>query len=154
MNRSTPASSALCYLLEFAHLMSLVSVMLSDHLAPCHPLLLFLQSFPALLFSVAKSCSTFCDPMDSNPPGFSTHGNLQERKLKGVAIPFSRGSAQPRDRTWVSHTAGRLFTIWATRETLVQHRPLQLFCFAFCCLTAFTEIEKTANPKCQFNESS
>ena len=33
-----------------------------------------------------------------------------------VAISFSRGSSQPRDRTRVSHTVGRRFTIWATRE--------------------------------------
>ena len=36
--------------------------------------------------------------------------------LEWVAIPFSRGSSQPRDRTWVSHIAGRFFTIWAIRE--------------------------------------
>ena len=30
--------------------------------------------------------------------------------------PFSRGSAQPRDRTQASHIAGRFFTSWATRE--------------------------------------
>ena len=28
----------------------------------------------------------------------------------------SRGSSQPRDQTQVSHTAGRFFTVWATRE--------------------------------------
>ena len=32
-----------------------------------------------------------------------------------VAIPFSRGSSQPRDWTWVFRLAGRFFTIWATR---------------------------------------
>ena len=32
------------------------------------------------------------------------------------AVPFSRGSSQPRDRTQVSHIAGRFFTSWATRE--------------------------------------
>ena len=31
-------------------------------------------------------------------------------------IPFSRGSSPPRDWTQVSCTAGRFFTIWATRE--------------------------------------
>ena len=30
--------------------------------------------------------------------------------------PFSRGSFQPRDRTQVSHIAGRVFTSWAIRE--------------------------------------
>ena len=56
------------------------------------------------------------DPMDCCLPDSSVHGILQVRILEWVAIPFSRGSSQPRDRTWVSCTAGRFFTIWATRE--------------------------------------
>ena len=35
-------------------------------------------------------------------PGFSVHVILQARKLEWVAIPFSRGSSQPRGRNWVS----------------------------------------------------
>ena len=46
------------------------------------------------------------------------HGTLQARILEWVAVPFSRGSSQPRDRTQVSHIAGGLFTSWATREAL------------------------------------
>ena len=34
-------------------------------------------------------------------------------------MPPSRGSFQPRDQTQVSHIAGRFFTIWATRESVV-----------------------------------
>ena len=60
--------------------------------------------------------STLCDPMDCSPPGSSVHGILQARILEWVAISFSRGSSQPRDRTQVSCIAGRFFTIWATRE--------------------------------------
>ena len=37
------------------------------------------------------------------------HGILQARILEWVAFPFSRGSAQPRDRTQVSRIAGRFF---------------------------------------------
>ena len=51
-------------------------------------------------------------------PDSSVHGNFQARILEWVAILFSRGSSQPRDRTQVSYIAGRFFTIWATRETL------------------------------------
>ena len=54
--------------------------------------------------------------MDRSPPGSSVHGIFQARVLEWVVISFSRGSSQPRDRTWVSHIAGRHFTIWATRE--------------------------------------
>ena len=38
--------------------------------------------------------------MDYSPPGSSVHGILQVRILEWVAIPFSRGFSQPRDRTW------------------------------------------------------
>ena len=45
--------------------------------------------------------------MDCSLPGSSVHGILQGRVLQWVAIPFSRGSSQPRDQTQVSCTAGR-----------------------------------------------
>ena len=38
-------------------------------------------------------------------------GILQARMLEWVAIPFSRGSSQFRDWTWVSSTEVRLFTV-------------------------------------------
>ena len=66
--------------------------------------------------SVAQSCLTLCDPMDCSLPGSSVHGILQARILEWVDIFFSRGTSQPRDISRVSHIAGRLFTIWATRE--------------------------------------
>ena len=46
-----------------------------------------------------------CDPMD-----YTAHGILQARILEWVAFPFSRGSSQLRDQTWVPHIAGRFFT--------------------------------------------
>ena len=60
--------------------------------------------------SVAQYCLTFCDPMDCSPPGSSAQGTFQTRILVWVAISFSRGSSRPRDRSWVSHIAGRFFT--------------------------------------------
>ena len=66
---------------------------------------------------VAELCWTLCDPMDFSLPGSSIFGILQAGILQWVAIPFSKGSSWPRDQTWVSHIAGRLFTIWATRES-------------------------------------
>ena len=44
-----------------------------------------------------KLVASFCDPVDFSPPGFSIHGIPQARILEWVAIPFSRGSSQPRD---------------------------------------------------------
>ena len=60
---------------------------------------------------VAQSHLTLCDPTDCSPPGSSVHGILQARILEWVAIPFARGSSQPRNRTRVSCIAGRFFTI-------------------------------------------
>ena len=65
---------------------------------------------------VAQSCPTLCNPVDCSPPGSSVHGILQARILEWVAISFSRGSSQLRDRTQVSHITGRHFNLWAARE--------------------------------------
>ena len=46
---------------------------------------------------VAQSRPTLCDPTD-----YTIHGILQARILEWVAVPFSRGSSQPRYRTQVS----------------------------------------------------
>ena len=65
--------------------------------------------------------------MDCSPPGSSVHGIFQVRILEWVAYPFSRGSSWPRDRTQVSHIAGRFFTIWATREAHVPNYRIQFY---------------------------
>ena len=44
-------------------------------------------------------------------------GILQARVLEWVAMPFARGSSQPRDWTQASCIAGGFFTNWATRKT-------------------------------------
>ena len=49
----------------------------------------------------AQSCQ-LCDPMDSSPPGPSSHGIFQVRRVEWVAISFSRESIWLRDQTWVS----------------------------------------------------
>ena len=46
-----------------------------------------------------QSCLALCNPVDCNSPGFSVHGILQAIILQWVAIPFSRGSSQPRNWT-------------------------------------------------------
>ena len=71
------------------------------------------QSFKAaiVLCSVTQSCPTLCDPTECSWPGSSVHGIFQTRKLEWLAISFSKVSSQSRDRTLVSHTAGRLFTV-------------------------------------------
>ena len=117
--------------------MSIESVMPSNHLILCHPLLLlpsiFLLFLILLFFNlseseseVTQSCPTLCNPMDCSLPGFSIHGIFQATVPEWVAISFSRVSSQPRDQTWVSHIAGRCFTLWATREALNLYTRIKL----------------------------
>ena len=67
---------------------------------------------PAEVATLCAVCSAAqsCDPENSSPPGPSVHGILQARILKWIAMPSPRVSSQPRDRTYVSCTAGGFFT--------------------------------------------
>ena len=81
-----------------------------------HPYMTTVKTITLIMYNVegegevTQSCPTLCDPMDCSPPGSSVHGIFQARVLEWVAISFSRGSSQPRDRTPVSRIAGRFFT--------------------------------------------
>ena len=84
---------------------------------------------------VTQLCPTLCDPMNCSLPSTSVYGIIQARILEWVAIPFSRGSSQARDRTQVSHIAGRFLTIWATREAdyeMPQFSSVAQSCSTFC----------------------
>ncbi|MHB2041978.1 hypothetical protein ACYCEV_09720, partial [Aerococcus mictus] len=58
----------------------------------------------ALKVKVTQSCPALCNTMY-----YIVYGILQARILAWIAVPFSRGSSQPKDRTQVSHIAGRVF---------------------------------------------
>ena len=86
-----------------------------------HILYLILTAWTKKLLYTRKSVQSLshvwlCNPMDCSLPGPFVHGILQARILEWVAIPFSRGSFWLGDRTWVSCTTGRFFTVWATRN--------------------------------------
>ena len=122
---------------------------------------------------VSHSCPIFCDLMDCVPPGSSIHGILQASKLEWVAIPFSRGSSWPRDRTQVSCIAGGFFTIWATREALISRFNLNAvdtyhwmtrvatfldfwkwFCFILpCYIHHLIRFSYSISPFCEFDTS-
>ena len=74
------------------------------------------------LFTVSESAShsVISNPLWPHrlysPPSSSVYGILQARILEWVAVSFSKGCSQPRDQSQVSCTAGRFFTVWATRE--------------------------------------
>ena len=71
------------------------------------------QGNPSFLSAVKSfSCvRLFATPWTVAHQALLSMGILQARTLEWVAMPFSRGSSQPRDQTHVSHIAGGLFTI-------------------------------------------
>ena len=55
--------------------------------------------------------------MDCSPERSPVHEDSPAKILEWVAVPSSRGSSQPRERTQVSHITGGFFTIWATKKS-------------------------------------
>ena len=84
----------------------------------CHPSKedLSVQSFVGhrlnKLCLVTQSYLTLCDPMDYSLPGTSVHGDSPGKKTRAGCHTL----LQRIFRTQVSHIAGGLFTVWATRE--------------------------------------
>ena len=74
---------------------------------PCPPFLSYLpKKDPSCVCPLLiQSCPTVCEPMDGSPPGSSVHGILQAKILEWVAMPSSRGSSRPRDRTCTSYVS-------------------------------------------------
>ena len=95
---------------------------------------------------VAKVLFNSYNPMDCSPPGSSVHGISQARILEWVAISFSRGSSQPRDRTKslallvIYCIVSRFFTDWAIREASYKCSKMWTclptpVCQLLCCTT-------------------
>ena len=80
---------------------------------------------------VTHSCLTLCGPMNYCPPGSFLHRILQARILEWVAIPFFRGSSQPRGQTWVSCPAGRFF-YHLSHLSSVQFNSVAQLCPTLC----------------------
>ena len=106
----TDALSRLCFSKQYFEEFPSITLNFRDFL-PCSLFYSYMILLKCGCVKVAQSCPTLCDPMD-----YIVHGILQARILQLIALPFSRGSSQPRDQTQVSHIAGRFFTSWATRE--------------------------------------
>ena len=62
--------------------------------------------------------------MDCGPPAtrLLCPWDFQARILEWVAISFSRVFSQPRDRTWISHIAGRCFNLYKVMLKILQAR--------------------------------
>ena len=88
--------------------------------------------------------------MDCSLPGFCVHGILQARILEWNAIPFSRGTSQPSDRTLVSCSAGRFFTVWATGKSYmtlsIVTKPYRVFFTALSLCSLVIYLSPPHNP--------
>ena len=82
----------------------------------CLEILCFLISKVKVL--VAQPCLTLCDPIDCSLIGSSVRGIFQAG-MGSQPFPYPGVLSWPRDWTWVSCVAGRLFTVWTIREALL-----------------------------------
>ena len=95
--------------------------------------------------SESDSCSVVSDSLrfhDCSPPGSSVHGILQAGILGVGSRSLLQGIFPTQDRTWVSHIAGRFFTVWATKETLNQ-----LYVYLFPSLLNLSPLTKKQKKK-------
>ena len=92
-------------------------------------------------------CAQLLSHVRLSPPGSSVHEIFQARILEWVAIPFSRGSSQPRDRTQVSCIAGGFFTMffimWATRAHI--YVCVYIYIYIYIIFKVFLTILKPPN---------
>ena len=63
-----------------------------------------------------QSCLTLWDPMDCSPPGSAVHEILYGKNIGMDSYSLLQGIFPTQGLNPVSHTAGRFFTFWATRE--------------------------------------
>ena len=63
------------------------------------------SNYACVCAKLLQSHVTLCDSMGCRPPGSSVDGVLQERILRWVAMPSSRGSSQPRVGTCISYVS-------------------------------------------------
>ena len=81
----------------------------------------------AVLGLVTQSCPALCAPWTVAHQAPLSMEILQARILEWVAMPSSRASSQPRDRTQVSGIAGGFITIWATKKIIIRVNIYHVF---------------------------
>ena len=78
-----------------------------------------------------KLCPTFWDPKDYRLPGLSIHQIFQARILKWVAVSFSSGSPQPRNRTQISCFGMWILSCWVIREACISFLSSTIIIISF-----------------------
>ena len=94
----------------FSLLPQIESVFLTDIsvIMPVDKVYYFIWLTQCLRAKSLQSCRILNDSLDCSLPGSSVQGALQARILEWVAISFSRGPFQTRNKTQVSCIAGSL----------------------------------------------
>ena len=86
--------------------------------------------------------------VNCSPSGLLCSWDFLGKNTEWEAIPFSRGSSQPRNQNWVSCIAGRFLTIWATREAQIWiYLPENVYIHGKLFLPLNKSNRKTISPK-------
>ena len=86
-------------------------------------IIIYIYIYMHMYAKLLQSWSTLCNPMDYSQPGSSVHRIHQAIILEWMALPSSRGSSRPKDRTHISlclpALAGMFFTTVAIWEAYI-----------------------------------
>ena len=104
----------------------------------CH--MLWLRTL-LLLFGclVAQSCPTLWTLWTVSSQAPLSMGFPRQEYWSGQPFPSSRESSWPRDWTWISHIAGRFFTVWATIHKYYQMKFCMFLFFSIFTLISFPD---------------
>ena len=99
------------------------------------------------------SCVWLCNPMDCSLLGSSVHGIFQARILQWVAISYSRGSSQRRDRTCISWVSSNGRQILLTLSHLrspnyglpINNIPGSTLCYNALSKAVYTPVQEERN---------
>ena len=95
---------------------SAIYLQFKTQICSCHPLVILGRKQPFFFIHPALFELLFATLWTVAHQAPLSMGFSRQEYWEWGAISFSRGSSWPRDRTQVSHVAGRRFKLWATRE--------------------------------------
>ena len=142
MNCSTPGFPVLHYLLEFAQILATESVMLSNYLILCHPLLLWPSIFPSIKIFSSESALSISDWKDWSF-SFSISPSNEYSGLISFRIDwFDLSAIQETLKSLLQHYSLKASILWCSAFFMVQLSHPYMTTGKSIALTIWTFVDK------------
>ena len=120
MNCSIPGFPVLHYLLEFAQILATESVMLSNYLIVCHPLLLWPSIFPSIKIFSSDSALSISWPKDWSFSFSISHSNEYSGLISFRIDWFDLSAVQETLKSLLQHYSLKASILWCSAFFMVQ----------------------------------